>query len=118
MAMDSCFSGAGGRSVLAKGSRPLVNKIEKISEVDDKIVSFSAAAGDQISGTMDDQGHGAFTYFLLKGLGGEAGAGGKVTVKALYDYLSPKVADAARRQNRDQTPQLMSAEEAGEQRLR
>ena len=38
-------------------------------------VSFSAADGDQISGTMDDQGHGAFTYYLLKGLGGESEGG-------------------------------------------
>lgn len=120
MAMDSCFSGAGGRSVLAKGARPLVNKIEKIESIDDKIVSFSAAAGDQISGTLDDQGHGAFTYFLLKGLSGEAGDhSGKVTVKSLYDYLSPKVADAARRQNRDQLPQLTQApSEDGSLRLR
>lgn len=120
VAMDSCFSGAGGRSVLAKGSRPLVNKAEVLDSIDDKIVAFSAAGGDQISGTMDAEGHGAFTYYLLKGLGGEAGdSAGRVTVKSLYDYLSPKVADAARRQNRDQTPQLTQARgETGSQRLR
>lgn len=120
VAMDSCFSGAGGRSVLTKGSRPLVSKAAGYDAVAANIVAFSAAGSDQISGTMDDQGHGAFTYYLLKGLGGEAGdSSGHVTVKSLYDYLSPKVADAARRQNRDQTPQLIQAAgESGSMRLR
>jgi hypothetical protein len=30
-----------------------------------------------------------------------------VTVRSLYDYLTPKVRDAARMHNRDQTPQLL-----------
>ena len=94
-------------------------KVETVDTIDEKIVSFSAAKGDQISGTMDSEGHGAFTYYLLKGLGGEArDASSQVTVKSLYDYLSPKVADAARRQNRDQTPQLMRASGRDSQRLR
>lgn len=120
VAIDSCFSGAGGRSVLAKGSRPLVSQAAPLVPMADKIVAFSAAGNDQISGTLDDQGHGAFTYYLLKGLGGEAGdSAGHITAKSLYNYLRPKVADAARRQNRDQTPQLMQAEdESGSLRLR
>ena len=28
VAMDACFSGAGGRSVLAKGARPLVMQVD------------------------------------------------------------------------------------------
>ena len=70
-------------------------------------MAFSAAAADQISGAVEEQGHGAFTYYLLKGLNGAAAdAAGAVTVKALYDYLTPKVQDAARLHNRDQTPVL------------
>ncbi len=30
-----------------------------------------------------------------------------MSVKALHDYLVPRVRNAARRENRDQTPQLM-----------
>ncbi|MBI5883467.1 MAG: hypothetical protein HZB91_10240, partial [Elusimicrobia bacterium] len=53
------------------------------------------------------QGHGTFTYYFLKGLNGGAKDGsGRVTTQALYDYLKPKVQDAARRQNRDQEPVL------------
>ena len=66
--------------------------------------------GHEISGTIDDQGHGLFTYFLLKGLNGAAAnVGGHVSAKSLYDYLRPRVQDAARRDNRDQTPQLAPA---------
>ena len=68
---------------------------------------FAAAAGEQITSTLDDQGHGTFTYFFLKGLGGAAKDGsGAVTARSLHDYLKPKVQDAARRQNRDQEPVL------------
>ena len=109
VALDSCFSGAGGRSVLAKGTRPLVSKID-LGGVPDNVIALTASEERQISGTIEDQGHGAFTYYMLKGLGGAAKNGsGAVTVQSLYDYLTPKVQDAARLHNRDQTPQLLPA---------
>jgi hypothetical protein len=110
VALDSCFSGAGGRSVMAKDARPLVTKLDLGAVASDKIVTLSASKGDQISGALEDQAHGAFTYYLLKGLNGAAQDGdGHVTLKTLYDYLAPKVADAARLHNRDQQPQLVPA---------
>ncbi|MBI5882767.1 MAG: ankyrin repeat domain-containing protein [Elusimicrobia bacterium] len=111
LAMDSCFSGAGGRSVLAKGIRPLVAKIEAWAGQGGKVVTLAASASNQISGTVEEQGHGAFTYFLLKGLNGAAAdPSGGVTVRSLFDYLVPKVSDAARLRNRDQTPQLLRSD--------
>lgn len=108
--LDACFSGAGGRSVLAQGTRPLVSKIDTGIIGNQKLISFSASKEDEISGTVEDQGHGAFTYYFLKGLNGAAAdKNGNVTIKVLYDYILPNVQDAARRQNRDQTPQLMPA---------
>lgn len=109
VALDACFSGAGGRSVLAKGLRPLVTNIQA-SALPANVVVLSASAADEVTGTDEKQGHGLFTYFLLKGLNDNAGT---PTVKALYDFVSPKVQDAARLDNRDQTPQLSSAEHAG-----
>ena len=100
VAMDSCFSGAGGRSVLASGARPLVGKIDT-GAVPAKITVLAASGSSEISGSLDDKGHGAFTWFLLEGLNA-----GKTTPKALNEYLTPKVQDEARRLNRDQTPQL------------
>lgn len=101
VALDSCFSGAGGRSVLAQGTRPLVAKLE-LAPAEQKVVSLSASSSDEITGALEDQGHGLFTYHLLKALTETAGRG---TVSEVYASLKPRVQDEARRQNRAQTPQ-------------
>ena len=99
VAMDSCFSGAGGRSVLAKGARPLVSL--QTSEVPARLTVLSASAGDQISNSYSEKGHGLFTYYLLKGIK-EKGA----DFRAVYGYLKPEVSRVAREQyNADQDPQ-------------
>lgn len=103
VALDSCFSGAGGRSVLPKGTRPLVAKT-KDPVLAERVIVLTASASDEISGSSDAQGHGLFTYHLLMGLNE-----GKTNLRALADYLRPKVQDEARRENRDQTPQLFGA---------
>ena len=100
VAMDSCFSGAGGRSVLASGARPLVAKIDT-GAAPATVTVLAASASNEISGSLDDKGHRAFTYFLLEGMNA-----GKTTPKALAEYLTQRVQDEARRLNRDQTPQL------------
>jgi TPR repeat protein len=108
VALDSCFSGAGGRSVLAKGMRPLVAKVDSgAGGAGGKLVVLAAAAGDQVTGGLDEQRRGAFTHFLLEGLAGAAlDEKGRITAGGLSEYLSPRVADSARRQNREQTPAL------------
>ena len=108
-ALDACFSGGGGRSVLTKGARPLVTNVDSARGAAGRLVVFTASAADEITGTDENQGHGLFTYYFLKGLGGAAqDKYGRVTAKGLYDYVVPNVRDAARRQNRDQSPQLLS----------
>ena len=111
VALDSCFSGAGGRSVLAKGARPLVTSVDLgASGLPNNVIALTASDKSEISGTIEDQGHGAFTYYMLKGLAGAAkNTSGTVTVQSLYDYLTPNVQDAARLHNRDQTPQLLQS---------
>ena len=110
VALDSCFSGAGGRSVLASGTRPLVAKL-KLVPGEGKIVSLAASSSEEITGALEEQGHGLFTYHLLKALGETAGRG---SVSEIYAALTPRVQDEARRQNRAQTPQVFgSALDAG-----
>ncbi|MEQ1920039.1 MAG: caspase family protein, partial [Elusimicrobiota bacterium] len=106
--LDSCFSGAGGRSVLAKGVRPLVGKIDMgTPAAGGRLVVLAAAEGDQLSGGLASEQQGAFTHFLLRGLEGAAqDAQGRITAGSLAAFIRPKVADAARRQNREQTPVL------------
>lgn len=106
VAIDACFSGAGGRSVIPKGARPLVTSVVAVDT--GRAVVLAAAAGDEITGADAVQGHGLFTYFLLKGLNESKGG---LTAKQLYEYILPRVRDAARRENRDQTPQLIVAQD-------
>ena len=97
--LDSCFSGAGGRSVLAEGARPLVTVMA--AEAPSGITIIAASGGDLIRYADEEKGHGLFTYFFLKGLK-EKGA----DMRAAFDYLKPEVAKVARRQyNADQEPQ-------------
>ncbi|MEQ1919031.1 MAG: caspase family protein [Elusimicrobiota bacterium] len=101
VALDACFSGSGGRSVLAKGARPLVAKVDESVPVAANLTVLAAASGSEITGTLDDQAHGMFTYHFLKAL-----SGGAKTPRAMLDYLKPRVQDDARRQNREQSPTL------------
>lgn len=107
VAIDSCFSGAGGRSVLAPGARPLVVSLEA-EPVAGRLTALAASGPNEISGSLDRFRHGAFTYYLLQGLNGAAAdASGRVGAKGLIGFLTPKVQDEARRLNRDQTPRLL-----------
>lgn len=108
--LDSCFSGSGGRSVIAKGARPLVISMENPVLAGDKVVVMTASSAAQISSTYDQKNHGLFTYFFLKGLQGAADANkdGKIELDELYGYLKPQVTGVARREfNNDQVPQLI-----------
>jgi hypothetical protein len=107
VALDACFSGAGGRSVLPKGARPLVTTAAPVS-VPPSLTVLAAAGPSQITGAFDEKQHGLFTYWLLKGLEGAArDKDGVVSARSLHAYVAPKVADGARRQHREQTPVLM-----------
>lgn len=110
VALDSCFSGAGGRSVLAKGARPLVLNLEANTALPKNMTVMSASSGEQISSTYDEKGHGLFTYFLLKGIKNEdvVKQDGSIAVSDLFSYIKPQVQRIARRQyNNEQTPQLI-----------
>jgi hypothetical protein len=109
--LDSCFSGAGGRSVLAKGAKPLVMTINT-PNIKKNIAVMTASSGDQISSAYEEQGHGLFTYFLLKGIKNEdvIKPDGSIAISDLFSYIKPQVERIARKQfNNEQTPQLIGA---------
>lgn len=108
--LDSCFSGAGGRSVIGKGMRPMVLTMENQFLAGGRTVVLAASSGSQVSSTYDQKGHGLLTYYFLKGLQGEADKNhdGVVELSELFDYVRPQVERTARRDfNNDQTPQLL-----------
>lgn len=107
--LDSCFSGAGGRSVLAPGARPLVTVVDDAT-APPRTTILAASGAQEIAGGLDLQKHGLFTYYLLRGLGGEADTDrdGHVEAGELDAFLKSKVGEAARRfSNRAQTPRLL-----------
>jgi hypothetical protein len=72
-------------------------------------ITFSSSDGREKSVELSDVGHGAFTYFLVKGLRGEADRGGDgvVTADELWDYLNRRVTDASAQAGNPQTPMLI-----------
>ncbi len=110
VALDSCFSGAGGRSVIAKGARPLVMNLKSTASVSKNVTVLAASSGDQISMSYDEKGHGLFTYFMLKAIKDEdvVRPDGSLKMTSLYNYIKPQVQSIARKKyNNEQTPQLI-----------
>ncbi len=112
VAIDSCFSGLGGRSVIAKGARPLVLTESNPLKESLKAVVFSATQNNQISTSYPEVGHGLFTYFFLKGLQeGDANNDGNVDINEVFEYLKSRVQKQAKRQNVEQVPALYPSSE-------
>jgi hypothetical protein len=104
VAMDSCFSGAGGRSVIAKGVRPLISV--RRSAIPPPLTVITASSGEQVSNSYQEKGHGLFTYFFLQALK-DNGA----DFHAVFDELKPQVTRVARREyNSTQVPELRGGE--------
>jgi uncharacterized caspase-like protein len=109
--LDSCFSGAGGRSVLAKNARPLVMMTEA-PVLASHLIVLSASEGSQISTAIPEKGHGALTYFFLKAL-----QEGKQSLAEIYAYVKPRVESEAKSLNVEQTPRLLPGGDAGQRRF-
>jgi hypothetical protein len=118
---DSCFSGSGGRSVMAKGVRPLVPVDKAFAGAPSAgMVVFAAAGADETTGTTQDGAAGLFSHFVMQGLSGQGDADhdGHITVAELQQYVERQVADEAARQNRRQKPVLATDAANREIRLR
>lgn len=99
--LDSCFSGTGGRSVIAKGARPMVVFVDEGVLASKKLAVLSSTQGAQISTSYAEKEHGLFTYYFLKAV-----KEGKKDIGEIYSYIKPLVEDEARAQNVEQSPSL------------
>jgi len=119
--LDSCFSGAKGRSVASEGVRPLVMSPENPVLSVGKVTVVAASTGIQISSDYDKVRHGLFTYYLLRGIRGDADVEkqGIVDLGSLYRYVRLKVSEKASLEfNRDQTPVFLSSEITSGERMK
>jgi uncharacterized caspase-like protein len=70
---------------------------------------MTAASGSQIASWYPDKKHSLFTYYLLKGLKGDADADrdGTIKLSELQRYVSAQVPPVARAlYNREQVPEM------------
>lgn len=102
---DTCYSGpAGGRTMLAYKSRATLSErfFERISRGKGRVI-ISACSANEISKEDDNVKHGIFSYYLLRGLKGEADydADGIITVNELFSFLSREVPAASGQERRN-----------------
>ena len=109
MFIDSCYSGQirTGETLLAS-ARPVVMKVDEAAYPPDFTV-ITASASDQIASSSPDLKHGIFSYYLMKGLEGEADEtlDGTITTGKLQRYLADRVPRFAMTMSRKQEPQLV-----------
>jgi len=103
--LDSCFSGQGGRSVLARGARPLINNMMPVGAIAGRMAILTATQPNQISTSAPDKKHGILTYHFLKAL-----RGGTSDMAAIYKKIKPEVEDEAHSLGVKQSPGLMLGE--------
>jgi len=103
--LDTCFAGLSREgTALLDHARPLV--LVPLQPVLAGISVFSAGSGSQIASSLDDQGHGLFSYHLFKGLGGGADLDldSRINAGELKRYLEEAVPRAAQALDREQLP--------------
>ncbi len=108
MFIDACYSGqTKNGDVLLANARPLALKAES-SSYPTNFTVITASANDQISSSSQDLKHGIFSFYLMKGMEGEADTNNdrKITIAEMQEYLADKVGRQAMALNRRQTPQL------------
>lgn len=107
--LDACFSGSRREDGMLASARGVAIKPKSSQPVGNMVV-FSAATGDETAYPNDEEGHGMFTYYLLKKL---QETGGDVTYEELTNYVRKHVSQESIVQNgKSQTP-TVSASAAG-----
>ena len=107
--LDACFTGANRESeILLAGARPVFMEVDESATRD--VTVFSASSGSEISSAWPEKKHGLFSYYLMKGMRGDADVNGdkKITVGELGNYVKENVSDMAGMLDREQTPGLQT----------
>lgn len=104
--LDACFSGAKREGGMLASSRGIALKANRGIPVGNVVV-FSAAQGDETAYPYKKEGHGLFTYYLLKEL---KDTKGDVTLKQLENFVTEKVSQQSIVINsKPQTPTIIPA---------
>lgn len=102
--LDACFTSVASDLAM----RALVNK--RIAYNANVSLLF-ASDKDEVAMPYPEKNHGLFTYFLLKGLSGEAsGDDNKVSIGELHNYIRRHVSHESGYLDGDQNPQLIAVD--------
>ena len=103
--LDTCYSGSNrGSEMLIADARPILLKAKDTS-VPESFTVFTAAAGDETAKSLEEAKHGLFSYFLMKGMEGDADTNGdkQITAGELHAYVKSNVVQQS---SGTQTPEL------------
>jgi uncharacterized caspase-like protein len=109
--LDACFSGLTREgSALIEDSRPLL--LEQAPRVPANLSIFSAGSRGQRVSALEEEGHGLFSYYLFKGVAGDADLDHdrRVLASELKTFLEGAVPRAALSLDREQTPAIVLAD--------
>jgi hypothetical protein len=108
MFIDACYSGqTRGGEILIAGLKPIALKADEKAYPPEFTV-ITASTADQFSSASQDLKHGIFSFYLMKGMEGDADLNkdGRTTSGELQRYLSEMVGRQAMGLNRTQNTQL------------
>ena len=102
--LDTCYSGVTRNEEMLIAGRPIVIKAKE-QAIPDGFTLFSAASNEQISRPLEEAKHGMFSYFLMKGMEGDADSNNdnKITARELHAYVKQNVTQQS---SGSQTPEL------------
>jgi len=100
--LDTCYSGATRSEEMLVAARPVMIEVQE-QLIPNNFTVFSASANNEIASVFKEAEHGLFSYFLMKGLEGEADENGdeQITNGELHAFINQKVSRQA-----NQTTQL------------
>ncbi len=106
---DTCFSGISrDEKTLLASARPIRIVADNQGTIPNNFTIFSASQLDQISSGIEEAKHGIFSYYLMKGLEGNADLDNnrKITNGELLTYMDENVSQKALELGRQQNPSL------------
>ena len=112
--LDACFSGVNRENEgVADGLRAVEIEAEETTFGEGNVVVFSAAQGNETAQGFPEEGHGLFTYYLLKELRWSLG---DTTYGELADRIKDNVSQQAKqlKMRKKQTPSINSSESIAE----
>jgi hypothetical protein len=96
-------------AVPGKGAQPPAADVNQVLGASRSIIFLSAAAANQARNSFPEKRHGLFTYYLLRGIKGEADTDddGWNSAKEVYGYIYSSVTNQSRRMQSMQTPVVL-----------